>query len=227
LSGLPPPGVKIVAAPKGFVPLLDGKSFSGWKYRPEYEGHWAIRDHVVSCDGQIKGLRGDARSLWTEKEFGNLILIADWRLPGTPEMRELPTFTPDGLYVRDAENKVVRRPILHAGDSGIYLRGNARYQVNIWSQPMGSGDINELHKDVKLPAEVRRACMPKKHADRPFGQWNRFVITLVGDRVSVVLNGETVIDNALLPEVPPRGPIALQNHGDPVEFCNLWIKELP
>jgi hypothetical protein len=92
---------------------------------------------------------------------------------------------------------------------------------------MGSGDINELHKDASLPAELRRALMPKKHADLPFGQWNRFVITLKQDRVTVVLNGETVIEPVALPKIPPRGPLGLQNHGDPVEFRNLFIKELP
>ena len=227
LAALPPPGAKIAAAPKGFVPLFDGTSFSNWKYLKEYEEHWAVRDGGIYCDGQLKGVRGDARNLWTEKEYGNLVLIVDWRLPGEPQMHELPTFTPDGLYVRDAKGQIVKRAISFAGDSGIYLRGSGRYQVNIWSQPMGSGDINELHKDLKLSEEVRRACMPKKNADKPFGQWNRFVITLVGDRVSVLLNGQQVIDNALLPDVPPRGAIALQNHGDPVEFRNLFIRELP
>ena len=68
--------------------------------------------------------------------------------------------------------------------------------------------------------------MPKVHADKPLGQWNRFVITIIGDRITVVLNGQEVIDDALLPEVPARGAIALQNHTDPVEFRNLYIKEL-
>jgi hypothetical protein len=64
---------------------------------------------------------------------------------------------------------------------------------------------------------------PKK-ADAPIGKWNRFVITMRGDRLTVVLNGETVIENAQLPGVPDRGPIALQHHGDPIEFANILIK---
>jgi hypothetical protein len=48
-----------------------------------------------------------------------------------------------------------------------------------------------------------------------------------GDRIHVVLNGETVIDRAQLPGVPARGPIALQDHSDPIEFRNIFIKELP
>ena len=120
----------------------------------------------------------------------------------------------------------VLKEIENAGDSGIYLRGSARHQVNIWSQPMGSGDINEIHKDKSVPADIRRALMPKKKADAKPGQWNRFVITLKGDRCTVVLNGETVIDNALMPDIPAEGPIALQYHHDAIQFANVFIKEL-
>jgi hypothetical protein len=44
--------------------------------------------------------------------------------------------------------------------------------------------------------------------------------------VTVVLNGKTVIKEAKLPGMPERGPIALQHHGDPVQFANIYIKEL-
>ena len=67
---------------------------------------------------------------------------------------------------------------------------------------------------------------PKLKADKPLGQWNRFIITMKGDRLTVVLNGKRVIENAQLPGVAEKGPIALQHHGDPVEFGNLYIREL-
>jgi len=57
-------------------------------------------------------------------------------------------------------------------------------------------------------------------------QWNRFVITMRDDRLTVVLNGKTVIENAQLPGIPRRGSIGLQHHGDPIEFANLFVKEL-
>jgi len=41
-----------------------------------------------------------------------------------------------------------------------------------------------------------------------------------------VLNGKTVIENAQLPGAPARGPIDLQHHGDPIQFANIYIKEL-
>ena len=52
------------------------------------------------------------------------------------------------------------------------------------------------------------------------------MITLKKDRVTVILNGQTVIDNVQLPGIPARGPIGLQHHGDPVQFTNLFIKSL-
>jgi hypothetical protein len=44
--------------------------------------------------------------------------------------------------------------------------------------------------------------------------------------MTVVLNGEKVIDSARLPDLPPTGPIGLQHHGDPVQFRNMQIRRL-
>ena len=77
-----------------------------------------------------------------------------------------------------------------------------------------------------MPTAVRAGVTPKMKADKPLGQWNRFIITMKGDRLTVQLNGQTVIENAQLPDVAPRGPIALQHHGDAIEFANIYIREL-
>jgi hypothetical protein len=221
-----PPAEKVAQADYGLRSLFDGVSFAGWQHRAEEQGHWTARGGVIHCDGKPAVKRRQDRDLWTEQEYGDFLLMVDWRLPKKPEPKMLPDFTPDGLFLRDKEGKVQRHEVLDAGDSGVYLRGNTRSQVNIWSQPMGSGDINDYHKDAKLPIAIRQACVPKKKADNPSGKWNRFVITMRGDRVTVVLNGETVIDRAQLPGVPARGRIGLQDHGDPVEFRNLFLKVL-
>ena len=57
------------------------------------------------------------------------------------------------------------------------------------------------------------------------GEWNRFVITMKGERLTVVLNGKVVLHEAQLPGVKPRGKLALQNHGNSLEFANLAVKE--
>jgi hypothetical protein len=224
LPGSDPPAERIAQADEGFVPLFDGLTFAGWKHLKGFEGHWVADDGVIRCDGKVEVERGGERSLWSEKEYGDFVLVADWRLPAKPEPKMMNTFGPDGELLRDENGKNIKRELLDAGDSGIYVRGNGRSQVNIWCQPMGSGDINSYHKDMSLPVEIRRACVPKTKADNEPGEWNRFVITMIGERVTVVLNGETVIENAELPDVPARGALALQNHTDPVEFRNLHLK---
>ena len=215
------------SAGEGFVSMFEGGAFKGWKWPEGLEGHWTINDGVVASDGKARAVKGGEKNLWTEKSYKDFVLKVDWRLPAKPELKAMNDFSEDGLFKTDEDGNRLKHEIMHAGDSGVYLRGSSRAQVNIWSQPMGSGDINAYHKDAKLPEAVRRACMPKVNADAPSGEWNRFVITMRGDRVTVVLNGKTVIDHAKLPGVPKTGPIALQNHGDPIEFRNLYIKELP
>ena len=98
--------------------------------------------------------------------------------------------------------------------------------MNIWVRPIGSGDIRGYRVDKTLPMDIRTACTPKMVADAKPGQWNRFVITMKGDRCTVVLNGKTIIDNAQLPGVAAEGPIALQYHHDAIQFSNVFIKEL-
>ena len=112
------------------------------------------------------------------------------------------------------------------GDSGIFLRGDWNAQVNIIWDAMGPGGIFGYRVNDKMPKEVRRACTPKKRADKPIGQWNRFVITMRDDRVTVVLNGEEVISQARLPGVPKTGAIGLQHHGTTIDFANIYIKAL-
>ena len=113
------------------------------------------------------------------------------------------------------------------GDSGVYLRGSP--QVQIWDytrNPVGSGGLyNNLKKEN--PRD------PSKCADKPIGQWNTFRIKMVGEKVSVWLNGELVVDNVTLenywePKKPiyPDGQIELQNHGGHLWFKNIYIREI-
>ena len=204
--------------PKDFVALFNGKDLTGWKANDVAKAHWVVQDGIIDYDGKDT-------HLWTEHEFVDFVLMVDWRWTRKPVEMERPVILPNGDTSTDG-GKVVRMKVLDAGDSGIYLRGWDKSQVNIWCWPIGSGEVYGYRTDSSQPAEVRAGVTPKKKADKPLGEWNSFVITMKGERLTVVLNGEEVITSARLPGVRPRGPIALQNHGDPIQFRNIYIKEL-
>lgn len=111
------------------------------------------------------------------------------------------------------------------GDSGIYLRGSP--QVQIWDPaqwPEGSGG---LYNNQKNPNK------PLKRADNPVGMWNTFYIKMFGERVTVYLNGELVVDNVVMENYWERekpiyrcGQIELQAHNTPLYFKNIYIREI-
>ncbi|HUG52159.1 MAG TPA: DUF1080 domain-containing protein [Vicinamibacteria bacterium] len=222
-------------APAGFVSLFNGRDLSGWRVPAGDNGHWRVVDGAIDYDAESEA-PGD-KSLWTEKEYGDFVLRLDWRITATPYVNpNVHIVKPDGTSKRDASGK----PILMAvpdSDSGVYLRGESKAQVNIWGWPVGSGEVYGYRTDEKMPASVRAGVTPKRLADRDIGQWNTFEITVTGSRLTVVLNGERVIENAELPGLPARGRLALQHHGSKkdgqwnsppalVQFRNISIKEL-
>jgi len=223
------------SAQQGFTPLFNGRDLTGWKVPQGDNGHWKVVDGVIDYDAESEA-PGD-KVLWSERSFGDFVLRADWRIKSTPYVNPaVPIIRFDGTHKKDADGKEIRISVPDS-DSGIYLRGSSKAQVNIWCWPIGSGEVYGYRTDASMPADVRAAVTPKRHADRDIGAWNSFEITMRGDRLTVVLNGEEVITAARLPGVAPRGPIALQHHGEKkngvwvsppslVQFRNIAIKEL-
>lgn len=207
----------------GFKSLYTGIDFLNWKDDPGHKGHWQPKDWVLDYDGKSDA---EDKNLWSEKEYGNFVLMCDWRLPGKPQKMKRPVILPTGDYALDDAGNQKEVEVDDAGDSGIYLRGSSKSQVNIWCWPAGSGEVYGYRTDKSQPAEIRAGVTPRVRADKPLGQWNRFLITMKADRLTVLLNDQTVIENAHLPGVAPRGKIALQHHGDPVQFANVFIREL-
>ena len=214
---------EIAPLAESFKSLYTGVDLSGWRAEPGHQGHWRPRDWILEYDGKSEA---QDKHLWSEKEYGDFVLICDWRWTEKGTNRLRPVILQTGEYALDADGKQQEVEVSDAGDSGIYLRGSGKSQVNIWCWPIGSGEVWGYRLDKNLPVEVRAAVTPRMKADNPIGKWNRFIITMKGDRLTVNLNGQTVIENAQLPGVPKRGPIALQHHGDPIQFANIFIKEL-
>ena len=212
---------------QGFQPLFTGKDLSRWDVQQGHIGHWVVRDGVIYYDGKAQQKRSFDKSLWTKKTYGELELYAEWCLSTSPKMKEHPIVLWNGDFLRDKKGNRITRPHLDAGDSGIYFRGHFPCQANIWSQELGSGEINGYRTNKKLPVKLRQSCLPFKYADRPLGEWNAFRIRLQDDRMTVRLNGQLVLLSEKLPDLPAKGPIGLQHHGDPLEFRNIWVRELP
>lgn len=120
------------------------------------------------------------------------------------------------------------RTLSITGDSGLYLRGAPQVQIwdvfNQWG--IGSGGLynNQKKENPSQPLVI---------ADNIVGDWNRFHVIMRGDKVTVWLNGKLVVDNVTLENywnrkepIYPSGQIELQCHGDPIEWRNVFIKEL-
>jgi hypothetical protein len=223
------------STPPGFVSLFNGRDLTGWKAPEGDNGHWKVINGVIDYDARSEA-PGNDKNLWSEKEYKDFVLKIDWRIKETTGLYDVPTVLPDGSEVKDANGKMITTPTPNA-DSGIYLRGTSKAQLNIWCWPIGSGEVYGYRRDQTMPPEVRAGVTPKVKADKPVGEWNTFEITMKGDRLTVVLNGKKVLENAQLPGIPEKGKLALQHHGgfkdgkyspasSLVQFRNISIKEL-
>src|SRR6266852_8972801 len=204
--------------PEGFTALFNGKDLTNWqglvelpdrsKLNPEQlakkqkEANEKYLPHWKVDDGALH-YDGKGQNLQTAKDDGNFELYVDWKIP--PK-----------------------------GDSGIYLRGNP--QVQIWdSDNLGDNLKEDLHTGsggLWNNPKGSKGKQPLKKADKPVGEWNTFHIIMKGDKVTVVLNGEKVVDEAPLANywdkgkpLPAKGPIELQDHKDELWFKNIYIKE--
>jgi len=114
--------------------------------------------------------------------------------------------------------------IPEGGNSGVYLRG--RYEVQI---------VDDHHRDPgpRTTGSVYGYLTPSRKMTKPPGEWNTYDITLVGRWVTLVFNGETVIENQEIPGLTggaldsregEPGPIMLQGDHRAVEYRNLVIR---
>ncbi|MBL9191102.1 MAG: DUF1080 domain-containing protein [Opitutaceae bacterium] len=182
--------------PPGFTALFNGKDLSGWY-------GWGTRDPnelwSMSPQEQADYKRKSVVGGLPEGKAGPEHILAHWSVQQGELVND-----GKGLYLTtdkdygDFELRVDYKA-LPDGDSGIYLRGIP--QVQIWDatkgdprglgQDKGSGGLWNNSKGA--PGKD-----PSKKMDKPFGEWNRFVIRMIGERVTVTLNGERVVDHAVL-----------------------------
>jgi hypothetical protein len=224
-----------VKVPAGFTSLFNGKDLSQWKIPDGDNGHWKIADGVIDYDAGSEAK--DGKDLWTVTQYKDFVLYVDFRIKSTPYKNpNVPIILPSGLHKKDENGKEITM-VVPDSDSGIFLRGFPKSQVNIWCWPVGCGEVYGYRMDETLSPEVRKAVTPVINADKNIGEWNTFKITVKGSVLNVELNGIPVILNANLPGIPDSGPIGFQHHGGKVngewnsppalvQFRNIYIKEL-
>jgi len=206
----------LAAMPKdsGFVPLFNGKDLTGWKglvENPVARAKMTVQELAAKQAEADKKARGN----WSVRDGtivfngsgDNLCTVKDY---GDFEM-------------------LVDWRITKDGDSGVYLRGSP--QVQIWDPArvdvgaqVGSGG---LYNNQKNPAK------PLVKADNPVGEWNTFRIIMIGEKVTVFLNGTKVVDNVTMENywdrnqpIFPTGAIELQAHGADLAFRDLFVREI-
>ena len=146
--------------PAGFVSLFNGKDFTGWKVPDGDNGHWKVVDGAIDYDAGSEA-KGD-KSLWSTREYQDFVLTLDWRLKEAPFInKNVPYILPDGTHAKDIHGKEIRMALPDA-DSGVYLRGDGFYQVNMWCWPIGSGEMYSVRMDKR-----RRQRFCRCHAAHP------------------------------------------------------------
>jgi len=207
--------LSLLADKPGYLPLFTGWDLSGWKGLVENP---LVRTKMAPKDLAKKQLEADEimRKGWIVQ---NGILI----------------FTGNGDNLCTSKSygdfeMLVDWKISPNGDAGIYLRGSP--QVQIWDASrldteagVGSGGLFNNMVNEKNPLRV---------ADNPVGEWNTFRIRMVGERVTVYLNGQLVVDNTIMENywdrslpIFPVEQIELQAHGSLLAYRDIYVREIP
>jgi Domain of Unknown Function (DUF1080) len=197
--------------PSDAVVLFDGTSLAAWRTENGAPPKWKIQDGYL----EVVGGSGD---IVTRQDFGDSQLHVEFRTPTPPQ-----------------GNSQER------GNSGVFLFGIYEVQV------LDSFD-NPTYADGQASA-IYGQSPPLVNASRPPGEWQSYDIVYTGPRfkdgkvatpgyVTVFHNGvitqnHTQILGATKHRVLPmlivhgaKGPIKLQDHGNPVRFRNIWIRPL-
>ncbi|MEM1215356.1 MAG: DUF1080 domain-containing protein [Bacteroidota bacterium] len=198
-------------APTDAIILFDGSDTEQWEHLNGKAVGWTLaNNHLTVAAGT-----GDIQ---TKKTFGDCQLHLEWRSPS------------------DIKGEGQGR-----GNSGVFLQG--RYEVQILDSYQ-----NRTYSNGQAGA-VYKQHVPLVNPLRPVGEWNTYDIIfhapafnddgvkVRSGSLTVLINGVLVQDHVEikgtteyigLPKNPPHGPgpIKLQDHGNPVAFRNIWVREL-
>ena len=208
----PGPAVPPAPVPADAVVLFDGKNLGGWETAKGAPAVWKVENGYMEAAPK-------AGSIQTKKGFGDCQLHVEWAAPAE-----------------------VKGSDQGRGNSGVFLQ-------NIYEVQVLDCFNNKTYADGTTAA-LYGQHPPLVNACRKPGEWQTFDIVfhrprfdkdgnlVTPARFTVLFNGILVQDNAVLtgPTVfrarPPykahadKLPIGLQDHGNPVRYRNIWIREL-
>lgn len=214
-------GLATAAPPDGFRPLFNGRDLDGWFGWGTDNPAKLLSMSPEQLETTMQKSMDDIRKHWTV-ENGELVNDGQGLYLSTREFF--------GDFELMLEYKTVPK-----ADSGIYLRGCP--QVQIWDSTekekfnlgadKGSGGL--WNNSPGTPGKD-----PSARMDKPFGEWNKMRVRLVGELVSVWFNGKVVVDNARMENyfdrkgsLPARGPIQLQTHGGEIRWREVHVRPIP
>ncbi len=208
----PADGAAATPAPKDAVMLFDGTNLDAWQSSNGRPAPWKVTDGIME-------IAPGTGSIESKRKFGDVQLHVEWASPNPPA------------------GKGQGR-----GNSGIFLMGLYELQVldSYGADTYADGFAGAIYGQYP----------PLANASRPPGQWQTYDIAfrrprfdkdgklLEPARMTVIHNGILIQNNEELwgrtdwletspyEANPDRGPIQLQDHGHPVRFRNIWIREL-
>ena len=209
-----------------FKGKLEGRRITGTTN--DDEGNWVEFNAVPAPDleyrivewGEPISLIGEDLSNWKQRfsDDSSGWKVEDGVISNTPPSVDIVTTDKYSDFKLHAEWRVPEK-----GNSGIYLRG--RYEVQIL-------DDHEKESGDRSTGSIYGYLKPSKRMTKPVGEWNSFDITFIGRWVTIVFNGETIIDRQEIPGLTggaldsdegEPGPIMLQGDHRAVEYRNLVL----
>ena len=145
--------------PAGFVSLFNGKDLTGWKVPEGDNGHWKVS--TASSTTTRRARRRATRTSGASGSTATSCCGSSGASRDTPYVNpNVPIIRVDGTHKKDADGKEIKLAVPDS-DSGVYLRGSSKAQINIWGWPIGSGEVYGYRMDAKMPPEVRAGVTPK------------------------------------------------------------------